>query len=168
VPFLLRAPMQRAAGETLDTLLNVWDLMPTLLGLLGLPISDTVEGLDLSPVVRGEPCAEPDAALACIICPFGEYQGEEWRAVRTRRHTYAQTISGPWLLYDNLEDPYQLENRVNQPDSAALQGDLEALLARELRRFGDEFLPAVEYRRRWGYQVDARGNIPYTTELPAA
>jgi arylsulfatase A-like enzyme len=85
VPFLIRAPQQFAAGATVDTLLNAWDLMPTLLPLLGVPCPKTVEGLDLSAAVRGQSFAEPDATLACVIAPFTEYRGEPWRAVRTKR-----------------------------------------------------------------------------------
>jgi len=120
VPFLLRCPMQAAAGAAPDALLNVWDQLPTLLGLLGVPVPETAQGLDFSPIIRGEPGPDPEATLISIIAHFGEYQGEEWRGVRTKRHTYVRRVSGPWLLYDNEADPYQQENLINRPEQAAL------------------------------------------------
>jgi arylsulfatase A-like enzyme len=163
VPLLIRAPNQRAAGARVDTLVNVWDLMPTLLALAGVPCPSTVQGRELSAAVTGAPFAEPDATLAACIAPFAEYRGEEWRAARTKRHTYVRTLSGPWLLYDNAADPYQMENRVNRPESAELQGEMETRLQRLLAEFGDEFRPAREYIEQWGYAVDEKGAIPYGT-----
>jgi hypothetical protein len=40
--------------------------------------------------------------------------------------------------------------------------ELEAVLARKLKASGDEFLPAEAYIRKWGYQVDPNGTVPYT------
>jgi len=37
--------------------------MPTILGLMGLPVPEEAEGMDLSLLARGEKGAEPDAAL---------------------------------------------------------------------------------------------------------
>jgi arylsulfatase A-like enzyme len=164
VPFLIRSPMQFAAGKNVDTLLNVWDIMPTLLSLLGIAVPPTVEGSDLSAaVLNSKPCG-PDATLASIIAPFAEYVGLPWRAVRTHQHTYVRDINGPWLLYDNQRDPYQLQNLVGLAEHANLQSRLERRLNELLARFGDEFLPAAEYHRRWGYIVNRIGAIEYTNE----
>src|SRR5690606_6676716 len=48
VPFLLRYPGRHEPGQVTDVCLNTPDIMPTLLGLMGLDIPDTVEGMDLS------------------------------------------------------------------------------------------------------------------------
>jgi arylsulfatase A-like enzyme len=161
VPLLVRAPHGRR-GAHVDTLINVWDLMPTLLALAGVQCPPTVQGLDLSGAITGAPFDEPHATLAACIAPFAEYRGEEWRAVRTKRHSYARSLSGPWLLYDNAADPYQMENLVNRPDHAALQRELEESLQSLLAEFGDEFAPAETYIERWGYRVDEQGAIPYS------
>ena len=49
VPFLVRWPTGLAGQDRCDVLLNTPDIMPTLLGLMDLPIPRTVEGSDLSP-----------------------------------------------------------------------------------------------------------------------
>ncbi len=157
VPMVLRAPNQFGAGEKVSTLINGWDMMPTLLGLLGIEIPKTVEGLDLSAAVRGESFEEPDATLCALPVPFSEYQGEAWRAVRTKRHTYVRRQSGPWLLHDNIEDPFQMDNLVGRLEYANLQERLEAELKQQLKRFGDTFETPECYREQWGYTNLGKG-----------
>ena len=151
-------------GEVSDTLLNVPDLMPTMLSLAGVECPHTVEGYDLSPAFRGEAGFEPASAFISNPCPFLE-SIPEWRGVRTKTHTYARTLAGPWLLYDNVADPYQLRNLVDEADAAPLRSELEAELGRWLEQLGDEFLPREAYWERFGYTVDASGAIPCYGEL---
>jgi arylsulfatase A-like enzyme len=166
VPLLLRCPaLLGTAGREIGMPLNTPDLMPTLLGLCGLAIPATVEGRDLSPVLRGEQNESEEAALLACVNPFSEFQpawgGREYRGLRTRRYTYARDLNGPWLLFDNHADPYQLDNRCNRADSRVLQEQLDSELRRLLRLRGDEFDPGSAYMRRWGYPMDASGAVPY-------
>jgi hypothetical protein len=70
-------------------------------------------------------------------------------------------LDGPWLLFDNQVDPYQLKNVVDSPEHKVLREKLDAQLSATLKERGDEFLPADAYIRKWGYTVDASGTIPY-------
>ena len=70
-------------------------------------------------------------------------------------------LRGPWLLFDNQRDPYQLENLANHPDHARLQVEFEATLTRKLKEAGDKFLPATAYIDKWGYVVNENGTVPY-------
>ncbi len=163
-PFLLRYPAAYGwAGREVEPFLNAHDIMPTLLGVCGLPIPDTVEGRNLAPGLAEAAPADDGALLACFQ-PFGEWPrakgGREYRGLRTARYTYCRTLEGAWLLYDNAADPWQLENLVNRADYAAVQRDLDALLTMKLADMGDEFAPGGEYLKRWGYQVDASGTMP--------
>ncbi len=167
VPFLLRYPaVTGGKGRTIEMPINAPDIMPTLLGLSGIEIPDTVEGTDFSDIVRGK--TEPDDNAALISCPspFGQWSrdkgGREYRGVRTRRYTYVRDLNGPWLLYDNLKDPYQLENLVNNPRYAKLQNKLEELLNQKLKETNDEFLSGWDYIKKWGYKVQANGTVGYT------
>ncbi len=168
VPFLLRYPAALGkAGKTIDMPISTPDIMPTLLGLSGLKSPDTVEGRDYSGVLAGT--VQPDNEASLIMCPspFGEWirarGGKEYRGVRTRRYTFVRDLKGPWLLYDNQADPYQMKNLVNDPAHAAVQKKLDALLTAKLKAANDEFLPGGAYIKKWGYKVDARGTVPYTT-----
>ncbi|MYD09745.1 MAG: sulfatase [Chloroflexi bacterium] len=165
VPFLLRYPAAfgRQAREAAP-FLNAHDIMPTLLGVCGLPIPGTVEGRDFSPALRGEG-VESEAALLACFHPFGEWSrpvgGREYRGIRTERYTYCRTLDRPWLLFDNGADPWQLDNLANRPGAADLQGKLEALLQRELDALGDDFLDGMSYINRWGYPLDDSGTVPF-------
>ena len=178
VPFLLRYPaMFGRQSRKLDALINAPDILPTLLGLCGLPIPETVEGLDFSKYMRGG--EDPSDGAAVIMCPhpFGEWarrqaiheviverseHGKEYRGLRTRQYTYVRTLEGPWLLYDNHEDPYQLNNLINNPTYSRLQQDLDSWLQRKLNAMCDEFLPGMDYIRKWNYTVNDTGTVSYT------
>lgn len=164
VPFLLRYP-QKYGREARDVspFLNAHDIMPTLLGVCGLPIPASVDGRDFSPALAGENFESHGALLACFH-PFGEWSrpagGREYRGIRTERFTYCRTLEGPWLLYDNETDHYQLKNLVGDLAYSEIQAELEALLQRELDAIGDEFLDGMSYINRWAYPLDDTGTVP--------
>jgi len=138
--------------------------MPTLLGLCGVPVPSSVQGDDWSAVARGAAAPEDNAVLIQCPTPFGEWTrargGREYRGVRTRRHTYVRDLNGPWLLFDNEADPYQLDNLAGKPEHAALQARLESELRRLLAKTGDDFQPGAAYIKKWGYKVDSTGTVP--------
>lgn len=167
VPFLLRYPaVLGTEGRVIDMPINTPDIMPTLLGLCGVKIPDTVEGSDFSHVLF--PWAEVPNNTALISCPspFGQWNrkrgGREYRGVRTARYTYVCDLNGPWLLYDNIKDPYQLHNLCNKPAHAALQHESEQILDRKLEETRDKFRSGRDYIKQWGYSVDDSGTVPYT------
>ncbi len=167
VPFLIRYPaVLGAGGSRLDMPFNTPDIMPTLLGLSGIDVPDTAEGEDYSGVLTGREKAGNDAALIMCPQPFGQWirriGGREFRGVRTRRYTYTRDLNGPWLLYDNAKDPYQMNNLCNKTKYARVQKQMEAILARKLKETNDQFLSGPEYIKKWGYVVDKNGTVPYT------
>ena len=179
VPFLLGYPRQVPVPSRFDFPISAVDVMPTLLGLAGIAIPESVEGVDLSPFIRGERDDPPASVLLMNPCPFGvgdprgpdqvpDFHGMrmEFRGVRTARHTYVRTIDRPWLLYDNEDDPYQLANRIDDPALATLRQELEAMMTDHMARIGDEFLPKEVYYERFGLEIDARGKLVGLVENP--
>jgi len=164
VPFLLRyPPAQAKPGQVIDTPMTTTDILPTLLGLCGVEIPDTIEGDDLSPLLR-EGRELPDrVALYMSVSPFGG-QGDPYRAIRTNSHTFVRGLDGPWLLFDDREDPYQLKNLLEHPEHAELGNQLDQRLQAEIDRIGDDFRRPESYLRQWGFQVDGRGAIGYSNE----
>jgi arylsulfatase A-like enzyme len=179
VPFFLRYPRVIEPGTIFTFPISGIDVMPTLLGLAGLDIPATVEGIDLSPYIRNERDDPPKSVLFMNPCSFeiGDprgsdqyptYQGKkmQYRGVRTERYTYVKTIEGPWLLYDNLVDPFQLNNLIDNPDMRETREELEAMLVEHMNRIGDEILPNEAYYEKFDLEVDHRGKISKIVENP--
>jgi arylsulfatase A-like enzyme len=179
VPLIVRYPRRIRAGSSFDMPFSVIDVMPTLLGLAGVPIPDRVEGVNLAPFIAGERSDPPRSVLLMNPCPFSigdprgsdqvpHYQGMrmEYRGVRTDRYTYARTIDRPWLLFDNIEDPYQLRNLVGDPACKGLAQEMEGEMQALMSRIGDEFLPKEAYYERFGIELDHRGKVKGIIENP--
>jgi arylsulfatase A-like enzyme len=149
----------------LAAMINSEDMMPTILGLCGVSIPGTVEGLDFSGYIHGGANPSDGVALLSCVSPFGTWSrsqgGKEYRGIRTPRYTYARDLQGPWLLFDFEKDPCQLTNLVADPEFADLKTSLEAKLNQKLTATHDRFLPGQDYLRAWGYHVDAAGNLPH-------
>ena len=167
VPFLLHYPKLFGPNTTWtsDVLLNTPDIMPTLLGMSGVPIPESVEGIDYTEVFKGNKKNTVEETLISCVQPFGQWPrsrgGKEYRGIVTQRYTYTRDLSGPWLLFDNKEDPYQLNNLVGNPKAAKLQADLDKRLSKVLRERKDKFRPGLEYVRKWGYVIDETETVPY-------
>ena len=163
IPFVLKYPAKLQAGTHMTKMFSFPDIMPTLLGICNLPIPETVQGLDYSGQLLG--IEELDVEAAFITCPVPFHQwkyklgGREYRGVRTERYTYVRDLNGPWLLYDNLNDPYQMNNVVGQLEFKTIQADLEVKLQAILDKNGDEFLPGEAYMRQWGYDWDGIDSV---------
>ncbi len=166
VPFLLRYPPLTAEIEqrTIMTPLGTVDIMPTLLSLCGIDIPAAVEGVDLSCCVRDRVEVDGHVALYMSISPFSRvnYLDVGYRALRTRQYTWARKSDGECHLYDDLSDPYQLNNLVDDPVTAVAKKELEQLLTHLLAEIGDPFREESYYLEKWGYEVDEMGNVPYT------
>jgi len=166
VPLLIRFPaVMNIKPQRNEATINSEDVMPTLLSLCGMPTPKSVEGLDFSANMRGQPDPSGGATVVRCVSPFGEYTrpkgGREYREIRTARYTYVCELAGPWLLYDNQVDPFQLHNLINDPAYAALREEMESLLKKKLAGQHDEFLPGADYIKKWGYKTDVWGTMPY-------
>jgi len=156
IPMLIRYPARLGRkGSRLTTPFNMPDVMPTVLALAGLSIPDSVEGED-----RIRHNAKSRASLIMLPVPITEarrYGFAAYRGLRTERYTYIRSINGPWLLYDNQADPYQMHNLIK---TARLRAALNGQLDEELRARRDEFLPAREYLERAGLSHYKEVNVP--------
>lgn len=158
IPFLLRYPgMPGGQPRKMEPFIDAQDIMPTLLGLCGIPVPKTVEGIDFSGHIAGGKDPSDGSALLSCPCPFGQWTarqgGREYRGLRTKRHTYVRDLNGPWLLYDNEKDPVQMQNLVSEKQESNLMEELDAELRKKLNACNDKFLRGSEYIEKWGYKI---------------
>lgn len=173
VPMLIRYPEKLGKKSIeINKPIGTPDILPTLLGLSNIKIPSTIEGTDVSEGIKQPGKYPVDASLIMLAVPFHEYNfsngGREYRGIRTERYTYARRLNGPWLLYDNKTDPYQLNNLVNNPAYKDLQASLETRLSEKLKKNKDQFLPADEYMKLWNYTYDNKDSLrpqSYYSEL---
>ena len=166
VPFLVHYPaLFGKMPKTLPTLINSPDIMPTLLGLSGIKIPNSVEGIDFSGVLKGIKKDKITQTLIACYQPFGQWDrskgGKEYRGIYTGKYTYTKDLNGPWLLFENEKDPFQLNNLIGKPEIAVIQKDVELRLKSELVKRKDEFKPGMEYIKKWKYTVDETETVPY-------
>ncbi len=140
VPMIMRWPGQLAAGTTTDLMVSALDIMPTILGLLDLPIPAVVQGKNLAAAIR-----HSDRTVVESV-PIFMYPGSgAWRGVYTKEWTYARGLASESMrggvviniLYHHQNDPAQLNNLFGHPDHAAIQAELEAQTQIWMKRFGD-------------------------------
>jgi arylsulfatase A-like enzyme len=152
VPFLVRWPGRVPAGRRNATPIGAIDMYPTLCGLAGIEPPDFCGGHDLSHVLTGQPGDAPDAQLIMVANSptyyFDRVTGEvsrnplpPCRGVRTERYTYTVKGEGEWQLFDNAQDPYQMNNLIDDQAHAALRADLQGRLDALLAGAEDPFIP---------------------------
>lgn len=147
VPFLMQWGDKLPKGKN-DVCLNTVDIMPTLLSFMGIDCPKGVEGRDLSRVLLNEKdVEEPEGALMQGTGATAIFEdGHEWRAYRTKRHTYAVYLAdGEEHLYDNIADPLQMKNLANDSAYLELKERLKEAMHAEMRRVHDNFQPCSYY-----------------------
>ncbi len=167
IPMIFYIP-EKFGGRTanLDALINLEDVMPTLLGLSGANIPSEVEGIDYSTYLKGGANPGDTVTVITSVMPYGQWNrdrgGKEFRGLRSTRYTYVKNLNGPWLFFDNEKDPYQMDNLVGNPKYSDLVNSFDRLLSEKLVSYGDEFLPGMEYVRKWNYpELDKTGTVPF-------
>ena len=84
--------------------------------------------------------------------------------MRSARYTYTRSLEGPWLLYDNAADPYQMANLIDAPERADTRDRLDSLMRDHMDRIDDRFLTKEAYYEQFGIELDARGKVAALVE----
>lgn len=151
VPFFLHNASAGLIGGSNSLCINTVDLMPTLLSMLNLPIPKEVEGTDCSEYLLGKNGDEPDGALMMGTGATAIWEdGHEWRAFRTRQYTYAvYRVDGQEFLFDNLRDPLQMDNLINDPAYTDIAGELREKMLSKMKSINDTFESSGYYEKNW-------------------
>ena len=135
IPLFMRKPGTIPSGHISDTLIGGVDMMPTLLGLCGLPIPKTCTGVDKSTAARGLAMPEVDS----IYC---EHQ-TPWRSIVTDRYKLViqdtLSIDSVTLMYDLDTDPYELVNLKDDDAFTTIKEQLYDRLLQWIAETGDAY-----------------------------
>ena len=126
VPLIMQWPDQFQANQRADGLMELTDIVPTLLDATGIEIPTAIQGKTLLPILQGT--ADPHAHRDHV---FSEYYnawshrhsyGTMFRTETQKMIVYHGTDQGE--LYDLKADPNEFENLWHSLDHTALKTDL--------------------------------------------
>ncbi|HEY4311154.1 MAG TPA: sulfatase [Pirellulales bacterium] len=142
VPLVMRLPARVPAGAVSPALVELIDVVPTVLDLCGIDKPTTVEGRSLAGVLDGTNEQHRD-------CVFVEYAENEEAAIRTVRwklvystgrrerqdgYTSGRPLPGKTVrLFDVQNDPDELVNLAALPEQASRVAELTDKLAQHMR-----------------------------------
>ncbi len=131
MPLLVRGPGV-PEGETADAIVANTDLGPTFADLAGAEVPDFVDGRSFADLLTDP--AGTNGRQSLLIEHWIEEPGPgedlsgaglqdvtpEFHGIRTARYTYIEYDGGDVELYDDVEDPYQLDNLAETADPELL------------------------------------------------
>jgi arylsulfatase A-like enzyme len=109
------------------------DFAPTFLSAAGVAVPEDVQGLDMSPVLKGQP---PEDWRKTFYYHFYEDKDADHHVAKHEGVTNGKAklihfyALGEWELYDLEKDPHELMSVYDKPDYAKVQADLTAELGR--------------------------------------
>jgi len=151
IPFLYHTRdlygQQRRGGHA--RCLNHVDIAPTTLGLCGVPVPATMEGVDHAGLLNHNHSRRelPTSAYLQSVVPtrHGNSIDRPWRGVVTDDGWKYVCLEGqPWLLHDLNTDPYEFVNLAHNTAHGHHRRRLHDLLSGWIERTGDTFpLPTL-------------------------
>ena len=119
IPLIFRGP-GIPAGVASDELVEIIDVMPTILDMLGIEVPKGNQGASLVPAMSGEPGRD-----------MIYMQAQPSRLIRTKAAKYWIDVHGEEVLFDYSSDPHELRNVAQSKTHANLLNDMRVLLLRK-------------------------------------
>ncbi|NWF65663.1 MAG: sulfatase-like hydrolase/transferase [Chloroflexi bacterium] len=142
VPAIFHWPGAIPARGGVDGLFSLVDLLPTTLGLAGLPVPPWCQGTDWSARLRGADVAGPtEVLLEMQGVPRWEPRFQDWRGLVTDRWKYAFYEDRRETLYDLEADPYELNDLA--PSAPDLCAEMRERLLRLLRATREPYFDVI-------------------------
>jgi arylsulfatase A-like enzyme len=145
VPLVARWPGRIEAGTRCDQMVNLFDLMPTMLEVGGVDPASTLDARSVLPLMRGEiPADWPDE----VFCEYlADQAGDmELKILRTKTHKLAVNLSDADELFDLEADPGETTNRIDDPAYRQVRAELVNRLDAQMVRTRDPLLSTFRER----------------------
>lgn len=139
IPFFITAgkntDLAAKAGSTCHAVVELRDVMPTLLSAAGAAIPDSVDGADLLPLAR-----EPEKAVRPWLHgehSYGPYSNH-WIVTETDKYIW-HAATGQEQYFDLQNDPHELTDLINDSASKERIGFLRSCLIEALKERPEGF-----------------------------
>ncbi|MBX9600991.1 MAG: sulfatase [Bryobacteraceae bacterium] len=134
MPLLIRYPKAIPAGRIREEMVLNIDVAPSLLEWAGVAVPPVMEGKPFGALFSGgrAPWRKSFRIEYYSDTVFPRMRNMGYQAVRTGRWKYIRyrELEGMDELYDLRADPYEMRNRIGDPDSAKVLETMRAELAR--------------------------------------
>lgn len=119
VPLVIVDPRAKGNGKVTYRVTENLDIYPTLVELCGLPANKTLEGKSFAKLLD-DPSSDFDKPAYSVWNNHGK--GVTGVGIRTERWRYAEYygVGGGAMLIDEVNDPHELVNLVDQPANAEI------------------------------------------------
>jgi len=186
VMLIMRGPDEFSGGLVVDALVSHIDIFPTICELIGILDPPWLQGGSMAPLVTGEMDEIRDSVFGEVTF-HAAYEPQ--RSIRTKRWTYIRRFGDRrepvlpncdggesrdlWLdhgwehvaqvseqLYDNVLDPNQFRNMINDPSLEPVREDLSQQLDQWMRETSDPLLAGSVPLPPGATMNDASGRSP--------
>lgn len=127
-------------GKTTRALVSSLDVYPTILELASIPSSGSLQGKSLLPLLE-HPSAPHREVVFSECVGVGGKPGEGHRMARGDRWKLILSDTDEEFLFDQQEDPFELQNRVDDPELVPVLQELRGALAQWMKSIGDRTYP---------------------------
>jgi len=125
VPFALRYPPLVSSPYVEDKLVANIDITPTIYELSETSMPKVIDGLSLVKLLRGE-----GGWRTKLLLEAWPDRGH-WVSVHSEQYVYIETENDISEFYDLVNDPYELENAINDPQYQSIITDMRAFMQKE-------------------------------------
>ena len=135
LPLIAKHPACESPGAVCDEFIYLQDLFPTFLEMAGLPTPDEPDTTSiLDPILGREKTLERDSIYAQFYAQLFPF---EQRMIRTRTHKFVYNRTDIGELYDLVNDPWEMKNLIDLPETKAIQGELIDIMYEHMVRLKD-------------------------------
>jgi arylsulfatase A-like enzyme len=135
LPMIAAHPDCESPGSVCDEFVYLQDLYPTFLEMAGRPLPDEPDTQSILDQVRGRDV--PTGRDSVYAQFFAQLFRFEQRMIRTRTHKFVYNHSDIGELYDLVNDPWEMHNLIDLPETRGLQEQLMAQMREHMVRLND-------------------------------
>ena len=132
VPLILHLPGNEKTEKLNADLVNLADVMPTVLGVLKIDAPTAVQGRNLAPLLLAQNKPESTSLYAETFLPRLHFNWSELRSVETANYHFIDAPKPE--LYDLTKDPAETHNLY--PEKKAVSEEMRAQLAGLIQKYG--------------------------------